>query len=88
MLKIKLTRNGKRGQPNYRIVVNEARSKRDGKYTDYLGYYNPLTNPADIQLDTKKYQEWLDKGAQPTKTVQLLFQRVSVPKKQAKQSTK
>ena len=75
MLKIRLTRTGKRGQPSYRIVVVEARSKRDGKYTDLLGFYNPLTNPATIKLDKKKYDYWLEKGAQPTSTVRNLAQK-------------
>lgn len=75
MLKIKLSRTGKRNQPSYRIIVNEARSKRDGKYTDLLGTYNPLTNPSTIKLDLDKYQAWLEKGAQPTDTVRQLAEK-------------
>ncbi len=75
MLKIRLKRTGKRGQPSYRIVVAEARSKRDGKYKEGLGHYNPLTNPATIKLDKKKYQDWLKKGAQPTETVRHLYNK-------------
>lgn len=74
MLKIKLTRTGKRGQPSYRIVVVEARSKRDGKYLESLGFYNPLTKPNTIKVDKKKYQEWKAKGAQPTDTVRRLVE--------------
>lgn len=75
MLKIKLTRQGKRNQPHYRIVVNEARSKRDGKYTDHLGFYNPLSDPKEFVLDQQKYQSWLEKGAQPTDTVRKLVNK-------------
>jgi len=69
MLKIKLSRTGKRNQPRYRIVVAEAKSKRDGKVVDYLGHYDPTQNPSLISLDTKKYQHWLSQGARPTPTV-------------------
>jgi len=77
MLKIKLTRRGKRGQAYYRIVVAEAKSKRDGKYTDLLGTYNPMISDKQITLDITKYQDWLKKGAQPTLTVKSLFEKVS-----------
>lgn len=76
MLKIKLTRTGKRNQPHYRIVVAEARSKNDGKVVDSLGYYNPLTKPSTIELDAKKYQRWLSQGAQPTRTVRNLAAKI------------
>lgn len=77
MLKIKLSRYGKRGQPFYRIIVAEAKSKRDGKYIDLIGTYNPLSQPAEIKLDQQKYQDWLKKGAQPTDTVRGLFKKIS-----------
>ena len=72
MLKIKLQRVGRKGQPNYRIAVTERRSKRDGKYVAALGYYRSYTNPVILKLDTKEYDEWLTKGAQPTDTVKYL----------------
>ena len=72
MLKIKLSRTGKKGQPHYRIVVAEARSKRDGKVTDNIGMYNPNVKPKTITVDHKKYNLWLKKGAQPTDTVRSL----------------
>ena len=77
MLKIKLTRLGKKNQPFYRIVVAERRSKRDGQYVAKLGDYNPLTDPATINLDVKAYEEWLTKGAQPTETVLSLYNKVT-----------
>lgn len=76
MLKVKLQRKGKRDQPHYRIVVAEARSKASGKYIDLLGTYNPGTNPAKFDLDKKKYQQWLLKGAQPTDTVRKLAKNI------------
>lgn len=75
MLKIKLARFGKRNQPHYRIVVTEARSKRDGKYSALLGHYAPAQSPKVLEIDAKAYKEWLDKGAQPTPTVEDLFKR-------------
>jgi small subunit ribosomal protein S16 len=75
MLKIKLSRTGKRDQARYRIVVSEAKSKRDGKFVDMIGYYNPETQPSLIEVDSEKYQNWIKKGAQPTKTVEHLFQK-------------
>lgn len=77
MLKIKLSRYGKRGQAFYRIVVAEAKSKRDGKYTDLLGTYNPMIPENQIALDKDKYQDWVKKGAQPTLTVKNLFEKIS-----------
>jgi len=74
MLKIKLARFGKKHQPHYRIVVNEARDKRDGKYTALLGHYSPVT-PKKLEIDVKAFEEWVKKGAQPTDTVASLFKR-------------
>ena len=75
MLKIKLARFGKRNQPHYRIVVTEARSKRDGKYTALVGHYAPTQTPKTLEIDVDAYNEWLAKGAQPTQTVAGLFKR-------------
>lgn len=76
MLKIKLTRRGKKNQPSYRIVVAEAQSKRDGKYLDLLGFYNPLTKPATIKINKESYLNWLKKGARPTETVKKLVKKI------------
>lgn len=75
MLKIKLSRTGKKNQPSYRFVVAEARSKRDGKCVEFLGHYNPLTDPPTIKIDNKKLKYWLSCGAQPTETVRKLIKR-------------
>lgn len=76
MVKIKLTRTGKKHHPMYRIVVDEARNKRDGKYIENLGYYIPTTTPKTITLDLEKYDAWLKKGAKPTLTVAALEKKV------------
>ncbi len=72
MLKIKLTRLGKKKEPRYRIVVNERRDKRDGSYIANLGYYHPAATPKGLKLDLKAYDEWIARGAQPTATVDFL----------------
>lgn len=72
MLKIRLTRIGKKGQPQYRIVVAEARSKRDSRFRDTIGYYNPLGASYTFTIDREKYAEWLKNGAQPTDTIRRL----------------
>jgi small subunit ribosomal protein S16 len=76
MLKIKLARFGKKGQPHYRIVVNEDRDKRDGSSVALLGHYAPTQQPKSLEIDVKAYQEWVAKGAQPTDTVAGLFSRL------------
>lgn len=75
MIKIRLSRLGKKGYSHYRIVVAERRSVRDGKFIDNLGFYSPMTEPILIKLDRKKLQYWLDKGAQPTNTVKMLIKK-------------
>jgi small subunit ribosomal protein S16 len=76
MLKIKLTRLGKKKEPRYRIVVNEARDKRDGSYIAKLGVYQPSEKPKVLTLDMEAYDQWLVKGAQPTATVAFLAEVV------------
>ena len=67
-VKIRLQRHGKKGKPYYWIVAADSRSKRDGKYLEKLGAYNPNTNPATIELDVQGAVKWLQNGAQPTDT--------------------
>lgn len=67
MLKIKLSRTGKTHEPHYRIVVVEAKTKRDGAYIENLGHYNPVSK--ELVLNTAEYEAWKKKGAQPTATV-------------------
>lgn len=73
MLAIKLKRVGKKGQATFRVVVNEKRSKVQGKFNDDLGWYNPHTN--EVKIDGVKANEWIKKGAQPTDSVHNLLVR-------------
>jgi small subunit ribosomal protein S16 len=73
MLAISLMRMGAKGKPFYRVVVKEKRSKRDGKYLENLGTYNPMTDPAEVSLKHERIQYWIGVGAQPTETVASLI---------------
>ncbi|MCL4139170.1 UNVERIFIED_CONTAM: hypothetical protein GTU68_034130 [Idotea baltica] len=72
-VKIRLQRHGKKGKPFYWIVAADARSKRDGKYLEKLGVYNPNTNPATVELNIDGAVTWLQNGAQPTDTAKNLL---------------
>ncbi|MFM9904366.1 MAG: 30S ribosomal protein S16 [Pyrinomonadaceae bacterium] len=73
MLAISLMRMGAKGKPFYRLVVKEKRSKRDGKYLENVGTYDPMASPADVNLNHERIQYWISVGAQPTETVQSLI---------------
>jgi small subunit ribosomal protein S16 len=72
-VKIRLQRHGKKGKPFYWIVAADARAKRDGKFLDKIGTYNPNTNPATIDLNIDKAVQWLHNGAQPTDTARAIL---------------
>lgn len=72
-VKIRLQRHGKKGKPFYWVVAADARSKRDGKFLQKLGIYNPNTNPATIELDVDSSVQWLNNGAQPTDTARRIL---------------
>ena len=72
-VKIRLRRMGARNNPFYRVVVADSRSPRDGRFIEELGYYDPKSNPAVINIDKEKAEEWIKKGAQPTDTVKRLL---------------
>ncbi|MCL4127447.1 UNVERIFIED_CONTAM: hypothetical protein GTU68_008819 [Idotea baltica] len=72
-VKIRLQRHGKKGKPFYWIVAADARAKRDGKYLEKLGIYNPNTNPATVELNVDGAVTWLQNGAQPTDTAKTLL---------------
>jgi len=72
-VKIRLQRHGKKGKPYYWIVAADARAKRDGKYLEKLGAYNPNTNPATVELDVDGAVTWLQNGAQPTDTAKAIL---------------
>ena len=73
MLKIRLSRVGKKKQPAYRVVVADARAPRDGAYVEIVGHYNPVSQPKVIEFDADKVRDWLSKGAQPTERVEKLL---------------
>ena len=75
MVKIRLRRMGAKKNPYYRIVVADSRSPRDGRCIEEIGTYNPLTDPATIQVDVVKAQQWIKNGAQPTDTVRGLLKK-------------
>jgi small subunit ribosomal protein S16 len=79
MLAISLMRMGAKGKPFYRVVVKEKRSKRDGKYLENLGTYNPMTNPATVELKHERVNYWISVGAQPTETVKSLIKNNQPP---------
>lgn len=78
MLKIRLTKTGKKNAPSYRIVVANRRSKRDGESLAILGYYNPRTNPKTIEYDKTEAKKWMSDGAIPTDTVRYLFEKTGL----------
>ena len=72
-VKIRLRRMGARNNPFYRVVVADSRSPRDGRFIEELGYYDPKSNPAVVNINKEKAEEWIKKGAQPTDTVKRLL---------------
>ncbi|PZD77713.1 30S ribosomal protein S16 [Mesonia sp. K7] len=72
-VKLRLQRHGKKGKPFYWVVAADARAKRDGKYLEKIGIYNPTTNPATIELDVDSAVKWLQNGAQPTDTTKKIL---------------
>lgn len=69
---------GAKHQPHYRIVVADARSPRDGRFVESIGYYNPKTQPLTLNVDAERAKHWLSVGAQPTETVRGLLKRAGV----------
>ena len=72
-VKIRLQRHGKKGKPFFHIVVADARARRDGKFIEKIGTYNPITNPAIIELNVDSAVKWLNNGAQPTDTARAIL---------------
>ena len=77
MVKIRLQREGKKKAPFYHIVVADSRSPRDGKIVEKVGTYNPMTDPATIELDNEKVAQWIKNGAKPTDTVKALIEKAA-----------
>ena len=79
-VKIRLRRMGAKKAPFYRVVVADSRSPRDGIFIEEIGYYNPITEPAEIKIDEEKATKWINNGAQPTDVVKRLFNTVGLNK--------
>jgi small subunit ribosomal protein S16 len=73
MVRIRLRRTGLKGQPSYRIVVADKESPRDGRFLEIVGFYNPRTQPATLDMKESRIYEWMSKGAQPSDSVAQLF---------------
>ena len=80
-VKIRLTRMGSKKRPSYRIVATDSRSPRDGKYLELIGFYNPLTDPAEIKINEEVALKWLRNGAILTDTAKDLLSKAGVMKK-------
>ena len=78
MVKIRLRRLGAKKAPFYRIVVADSRYPRDGRFIEEIGTYNPLTDPATVNVDADRAQKWIKKGAQPTDTVRGILKKAGV----------
>ena len=76
MLKIRLRRTAMRHQASYRVVVADSRAARDGAFIDYLGHYNPRTDPPTVVIDEEKALKWLRVGAQPSDAVRQMLERL------------
>lgn len=77
-VKIRLRRMGAKKAPFYRIVVADSRYPRDGRFIEEIGYYNPLTNPAELRIDEEKAKKWISDGAQATDTVKSLLKKNNI----------
>jgi len=76
-LRIRLMRFGKKHEAHFRIVVKEARSSREGKYVEQVGFYSPMTEPETVRLNEERVAYWLSVGAKPTETVERLIKKYS-----------
>ena len=76
--KIRLARAGAKKRPFYQVVVADERSRRDGRYIENMGTYDPTKNPAALKLNEEKVLSWISKGAQPTDTVRQLLKKAGI----------
>lgn len=74
-VKIRLRRMGAKKAPFYRVVVADSRYPRDGRFIEEIGYYNPLKQPSEVNIDAEKAKKWIANGAQPTDTVKALLKK-------------
>jgi small subunit ribosomal protein S16 len=78
-IRIRLTRRGRKKKPFYRVVAANSEAKRDGKFLEILGTYDPLKDPVEFKVDSTKLDKWLNLGAKPTDTVRSLLKRAGQP---------
>ena len=78
MVKIRLKRMGMKKMPFYRLVVTDSRNARDGRFIEEIGYYNPLSEPVELNINSDRAKYWLGNGAQPTDTVRGLLKKGGV----------
>ena len=81
MLRIRLTRVGKKKKPAYRLVVADSRSPRDGAFVEIIGHYDPLQDPANLTVKEERAVDWLKKGARPSDTAAKLLSRLGILEK-------
>ena len=77
-VKIRLARHGAKKRPFYRIVVADSECRRDGRFLEIVGTYNPLPDPAEVVLKPERVQHWMDEGAIPTDTVKNLLKKEGI----------
>ena len=82
--KIRLRRMGAKKAPFYRVVVADSRSPRDGRFIEEIGYYNPISEPAEIKINEEQVLKWLQTGAEPSETVKQLLKTTGIWAKRSK----
>ena len=87
-VKLRLKRMGSKQKPFYRVVAADSRSPRDGRFIETVGTYNPIKQPAEVNIDEEKAIKWLNNGAQPTDTVKALLSKAGVMAKYAASKVK
>ena len=75
MVRIRLARGGSKKRPYYRVVVADQRSKRDGRYLEHIGFYNPMVVEDRFKIDSERFKYWVSVGAQPTDRVEKLIKK-------------
>ena len=76
MLRIRLSRHGRKKDPHFRVVVAEKHKAREGRFVEIVGYYNPALKPVRLKLDLDRIEHWVNQGAQPSNTVRVLINKV------------
>ncbi len=77
-VRIRLKRMGAKKKPFYRVVVADSRYPRDGRFIEEIGYYNPTTKPTTFEVDAEKVRQWVARGAKPSETVKMLFEKAGL----------